>query len=169
MEYSPSFEKSISRVLSHEGGYANNPLDPGRETMWGITARVARENGYKGEMRFMPREEAIRIYHSSYWLPTRCEELHPALAFQLFDAAVNSGPTQAIRWLQKSVGVTEDGIFGPITLSAVKGMDYLKNPIKFLISRGEFLTSLPTWPAFGKGWTRRILTNISFLLEDLQK
>lgn len=165
--FSPSFEKAIPRVLSHEGGYANNPLDPGRETMWGITARVAREHGYKGEMRFMPRDEAIRIYHLSYWLPARCEEIPFPLSFQLFDGAVNSGPVQSIIWLQRALGVKDDGIFGPITLSAVKAGSPGKISLLFLASRGDFQASLPTWPAFGKGWARRNYQNLRFLSEDL--
>lgn len=165
MPRSAAFELAISRVLSHEGGYSNNPIDPGRETMWGITSRTARKWGYKGEMRYLPRETAIDIYHSEYWLPIRGDDVPFPLAFLLFDGAVNSGPPQAIIWLQRVLGVVDDGIFGPKTLSAIRGFE----PLKFLFTvseRGEFQASLPTWPAFGKGWSLRNYKNIRFFIED---
>jgi lysozyme family protein len=164
--YSPAFEKAISRVLGHEGEYSNNPLDPGRETIWGITSRTARKNGYTGEMRYMAREFAVGIYHSEYWLPVRGDDLPFCLSFLLFDGAVNSGPPQSIIWLQRTLGVEDDGIFGPKTLAAVRS----SNPAQFLrliSERGEFQTSLPTWPAFGKGWSRRNYLNLSFFSLDL--
>lgn len=165
---SPAFEKAVSRVLSHEGGYSNNSLDPGRETIWGITARTARKNGYSGEMRYMARETAIDIYHREYWLPIRGDDLPFPLAFQLFDAAVNSGPPQAINWLQRVIGAIPDSIFGPATFSSARTMNPL-DYFKFIIERGEFQTNLPTWPAFGKGWARRNYTNIEFLILDLKE
>lgn len=165
--FSPSFEKAVSRVLSHEGGYVNNPLDPGKETIWGITARIARRNHYDGDMRFMPREFAIDIYHQEYWLPIRGEDLPFPLSFLLFDAAVNSGPPQSIKWLQKICKINDDGIFGPITFSSAQKLDPFDYPL-LIAQRGEFQASLPTWPAFGKGWARRLYTNLRYLSEDLK-
>lgn len=134
--------------------------------MWGITSRVARENGYKGEMRFMPREEAIRIYHACYWLPIRGDDLPLPLAFQVFDGAVNSGPVQAIIWLQRALGVKDDGIFGPITLAAAQKASVLETSLLSIASRGDFQASLPTWPAFGKSWAKRNYQNLRYLTED---
>jgi len=166
--HSPAFTKAVERVLSHEGGYANNPLDPGRETIWGITARTARANNYTGEMRYMPRSTAVDIYHREYWLPIRGDDLPFPLAFQLFDAAVNSGPPQAIKWLQRSLGVDDDGLLGPKTLAAVKSRSTIHLTLLLIATRGEFQADLPTWPAFGKGWARRNYKNIKHALEDLE-
>lgn len=163
---SPAFQKALARVHMDEKGYSNNPADPGRETMWGITARVARKNGYQGEMRFMPRAIADDIYYREYWLPVRGDDIPLHLASVLFDSAVNSGPPQAIIWLQRCLGVHDDGIFGPKTLEAVKKA----NPWTLLLiiaERGEFQANLPTWPAFGKGWARRNYGNIREYVEDI--
>jgi lysozyme family protein len=133
--------------------------------MYGITSRTARKWGYKGEMRFLPREVADDIYHQEYWLPIRGDDIPFSLASLLFDAAVNSGPPQAVVWLQRSLGVKDDGIFGPITLAAVQSA----NPITFLLNiaeRGQFQTNIPTWPAFGKGWARRNYENIKEFVSD---
>src|SRR5687767_1173156 len=97
---SPAFERALKRVHLDEKGYSNNPLDPGKETMWGITARVARKWGYKGEMRFLPLPTANDIYYQEYWLPIRGDDIPFPLASLLFDGAVNSGPPQSIIWLQ---------------------------------------------------------------------
>jgi lysozyme family protein len=164
---SNSFSVAIERVLSHEGGYTNYPSDPGGETNWGITSRTAARWGYKGDMRFLPREKAVEIYENEYWLGTKCDLLPFPLSFQLFDAAVNSGPTQAIKWLQRSLGVDDDGVIGPVTLSAMKGVSGpLTSGLNFLLARGRFYTSLPTWTHFGKGWTNRLLTNLEYLVKD---
>jgi lysozyme family protein len=161
----PAFQKAVNRVLSHEGGYVNNPLDPGKETIWGITARTARKWGYKGDMRFMSRDTAVEIYEQEYWTPVRGDELPFYLAFPTFDAAVNSGPPQAIKWLQRSIGCVDDGIIGPATLYAAKAMPPIKTLLS-MVEREEFQTNLPTWPAFGKGWCRRGNTNLRFFVED---
>lgn len=163
------FEVAVFRVLGHEGGYSNHPADPGGETMWGITKRVALANGYKGEMRFLPREEAIRIYENEYWLPIKGDSLPFPVAFQLFDTAVNSGPVQAIKLLQRALGVKDDGVLGPITLSAAKTRGALDIGVDFLRQRLLFQASLPAFKDFGRGWINRAFTNLSFLLKDAKE
>lgn len=160
------FLRCVNRVLSHEGGYSDHPSDPGGKTMFGITERVARKNGYTGDMRFLPREEAVKIYEAEYWTPIRGDEVPPGIAFTLFDCAVNSGPPLSIKLLQTALGVTVDGVFGPKTLAALTEKEPLPFGLALIRARQEFQMSLPTWPVFGKGWTRRNYANLSFLLED---
>lgn len=154
-----TFDDAFDRLLGHEGGYANDSRDPGQETMWGVTAKVARRNGYQGEMRYLPRDKAKQIYRDLYWAPIRADELPEALRFDVFDAAVNSGVEQAVKWLQRVVGVPADGAIGPQTLAAVAKADALV-PARFLGVRLQFMTDLPVWGAFGKGWSRRIAANL---------
>lgn len=149
------FDRAFDLLLGHEGGYSNHPSDPGGETMWGVTARVARANGYLGDMRAMPRHVAKDLYRKLYWNKIRADELPAEVRYPLFDAAVNSGPAQAIRWLQRAVGVGEDGALGPMTLEAAHRAGAAAS-VRMTAERLDFMTNLPTWPAFGKGWARRI-------------
>jgi lysozyme family protein len=164
---STNFLLAVDRVLSHEGNYSNNPSDPGGETMFGITLRTARKHGYSGEMRFLPRAEAIRIYEEEYWTSIRGDELPFPLAFQLFDFCVNSGPVQAVKLLQRALGLVEDGVFGPETLKYALADKPGRAAYELINQRSAFQSRLPTWPAFGKGWTARNFANIGYLLKDL--
>lgn len=155
-----NFDQAFDRLIGHEGGYANHPNDPGGETMWGITQRVARANGYTGAMRDLPRSEAKRIARASYWNPVSADALPPEIRFDVFDGAYNSGVRQSIRWLQRTLGVVDDGIIGPKTLMAVKAY----NPWQILCyyngHRLFMLTDLSGWEDFGRGWSRRIADNL---------
>lgn len=150
------FDTAFNTLLKHEGDYSNHRSDPGGKTRYGITEAVAREVGYRGDMRELPIDLAKRIYKSRYWDAVRAEELPAAIRYAVFDAAVNSGPRQAIRWLQRAVGATDDGIIGPQTLAAVRAADPEQLVRRVLAQRLRFMTELPNWPAFGRGWARRI-------------
>lgn len=154
-----NFDQAFTRLLGHEGSYSNDPRDNGGETMWGITVKVARANGYFEDMEAMPQSVAKGIYKRMYWDAIKADQLPASCRYDVFDAAVNSGVTQAIKWLQRSVSVPDDGILGPFTLQAVS---VVGNDIKarFNAHRLEFMASLPTWPAFGRGWARRIASNL---------
>lgn len=163
----PAFLKALPRIAEHEGGYVNNPRDPGGPTRFGVIERTARKWGYKGDMRFFPRETADEIFYQEYWLPIHGDDIPFSLAFQLCDMSVNSGPVQTIKILQSLLGVPSDGQFGPITLDAILRGRNSDLGVKFLRARHQFLTKLPTWPVFGKGWSARLLENSFFLCEDL--
>lgn len=151
-----NFDTAFDLVLKYEGGYSDHPSDPGGKTMYGITERVAREVGYKGDMRELPIELAKRVYVERYWKPVCADDLPPSVRYAMFDAAVNSGPAQAILWLQRALGVKADGVLGPITLKAA----YAANPdalrMRMLSQRLRFMAGLSNWPAFSRGWAIRI-------------
>jgi lysozyme family protein len=152
-------EQALAILLKHEGGYSDHPSDPGGATMYGITQRVARQHGYMGHMRDLPLSTATEIYRKSYWMPIRADELPDAMRFHVFDAAVNSGPGQAIKWLQECANVKSDGVIGPITIKAAASA----SPARYNAIRLRLMTSLPTWAAFGKGWARRIADNLDLI------
>lgn len=152
-----NLEDSLKHLLGNEGGFVDNPKDPGGATNFGITQRVAKAHGYNGDMRNLPRSTAINIYKSDYWAPIKADQLSDALRFHVFDAAVNSGPGQAIKWLQSAAGVTVDGAIGPKTLAAAANV----SPARYSAIRLRFMADLPTWSTFGKGWARRIADNLS--------
>ena len=161
-----NFDIAFERLIGHEGGYVFLPQDPGGETNWGVTLRVARENGYMGDMRSLSREQAKSIYRTAYWARSGAESYDPAIGFQVFDTAVNHGIGNAIRFLQRAVGVADDGLVGPATLRAVAAMTVTDVLAKFNAERLEFYTKLSTWDTFGKGWARRIVGNLRYAAED---
>ena len=154
-----NFDQAFADLLGHEGGYTSHPNDPGGETNWGITIAVAREHGYIGSIKDLDQSVAKAIYAKKYWLDAFNKLPYP-VAFQVFDAAVNSGVGQAVRWLQRAAGVADDGKLGPITLATVQAVDPLKLVLLFNAERLLFMTNLSTWPSFGKGWARRVATNL---------
>lgn len=150
------FETAIGKVLGHEGGYADHPDDPGGKTRYGITEAVARRVGYRGDMRELPLDLAKRIYLEEFWRAVRADDLPPAVRYPVFDAAVNSGVGQAIRWLQRAAGVEADGVIGPRTLAAIQALDAQALRSRILAQRLRMMTTLNNWPAFSRGWARRI-------------
>ena len=155
------FPHWLSLVLVHEGGYVNHPKDPGGATNKGVTQAVydawRRKHGKPARsVRFIETTELEGIYRKDYWDAISGDELPDGVDYAVFDFAVNSGINRASRYLQRAVGVAEDGKIGPKTLDAVS----MHNP-KILVNRlcdarMAFLRGLGTFPVFGKGWTRRV-------------
>jgi lysozyme family protein len=160
MGASVDFDTAFTALMGNEGGYSNNPADPGGETMWGITARVARQWGYSGAMKDLPQDTARRIAYDMYWKPAHCPDLPPEVSFDVFDCAYNSGPEQAIKILQRAVGTTDDGVFGPATVMAMGCYTPVAVSKRFNGERLKFYTSLQTFATFGRGWVNRIAGNL---------
>lgn len=162
-----NYDRAFDRLIGNEGGYSNNPNDPGGETMWGVTAKVARASGYLGLMRDMPRETAKSIYKAQYWDACQCGQFDGGVAFQVFDAAVNHGNGQAIKFLQFAAGVTEDGQVGAQTIGSVRAAVPAQLIMRFMSRRLHFWTSLATFQTFGRGWTNRGADNLLFAAGDI--
>ena len=159
------FGKAFDLLIGNEGGYVNNPKDPGGETNWGITKTVAVANGYAGDMRTMPKETAKGIYKKMYWDKLQCDPSPFVVAFQLFDAGVNHGNSQAVKFLQRALSVTDDGVIGAKTIAAVSKLDDLQIAVLFNVERIEFYADLKTFSTFGKGWIRRIASNLKLAIK----
>ena len=157
-----TFIQIFNRLIGHEGGYVNDPRDPGGETNWGITKRTAQANGYQGSMRAMTREQAYKIYYSAFWLRYQCDKMPDAVAFQFFDTAVNHGLGNASRMLQRAVNVADDGIIGNMTIAAIKKMAISDVIMRLNAERLEFYCKLSTFATFGKGWVRRVAGNLKY-------
>jgi lysozyme family protein len=107
-------------------------------------------------MRELPLDAARLIYRAAYWDAVRADELPAGVRYAVFDAAVNSGVRQAVRWLQRALGVSDDGVLGPRTMASAQAQDPEALLRRMLAQRLNFMTSLSTWPSFGRGWARRI-------------
>lgn len=152
MNFTTAFEK----LLGHEGGYSDHKDDPGGKTRYGVTEAVAREVGYRGDMRELPLDLAQRIYKDRYWDAVQAEHLPADIRYAVFDAAVNSGVAQAAKWLQRACGVKDDGVIGPQTIRAANALHPEGLKRKMLAQRLRFMATLANWPAFGRGWANRI-------------
>lgn len=153
------FDQCFDKLISHEGGYVNDPRDPGGETQFGISKRAYPQVDIKA----LTLDAARAIYKRDYWDRAQCDKLPPALAYLLFDAAVNSGIGQAIRFLQRAVGLADDGVLGPVTLAAVQRYDAEALCARFVGQRLEFMSKLSSWDAFGRGWARRLADQLKGL------
>lgn len=147
-----NFALALDFVLAHEGGYVNDPQDPGGETKYGISKRA-----YPSlDIANLTREDAAKIYRSDYWDKCRCGELPPGTDLLTFDAAVNQGPRAAIQMLQDALNVKVDGIIGPITLRAAQtvGMDLVP---ELAAIRMHAYALNPSFHRYGLGWSRRLI------------
>lgn len=154
-----NFDRAFDDLMVNEGGYSNNQNDPGGETMWGVTKNTAKSYGYCGPMESMPKSVAKSIYSTMYW-EKWMENIDYRMAFSIFDTVVNSGKDRAFRILQKTLGVEVDGDVGNKTLTAIGRVGDIKSFIMaYNLERLLFLTTLPTWKSFSKGWTLRIINN----------
>ena len=130
----------------------DDPRDPGLVTKFGISQRA-----YPlVDIRNLTEEQAKEIYLQDYWERCNCGSLPPALGFLLFDAAVNQGPILAIRVLQRSLGVKEDGVVGPITIGAATTNPLHGSVAELVARRALRYATLPMLGAFGLGWFRRL-------------
>lgn len=154
-----AFDRALSFCLAHEGGFVDNPADPGGATNLGITLATLR--AWRGaavtvaDVRALKRDEAAAIYRAYYWEPIQGDALPPALALLVFDAAINSGVTRAKSWLQQACGVRVDYRIGPVTLAAAQRGGRAVC-IEFVALRTAYLGALPSWRTFGLGWSRRL-------------
>lgn len=147
------FDRCVRAVLLEEGELSDKNKDPGGLTKYGISQRA-----YPNlDIQRLTADDAIELYRRDYWNPVRGTDLPPPLALLVFDCAVNQGTGTAVRLLQKVVGVTEDGQFGPVSLRAVRSraLDQLltnfcaERALRYEFNRNE--------EVFGRGWYRRLL------------
>jgi len=151
-----NFDEAFKTLIGHEGGYVDHPADPGGATNFGISKR-----SYPGEdIRGMTLERAKAIYLRDYWQMAGCDYVPDKLRFSLFDMAVNSGVKQSIMTLQRAVGADADGVLGPKTMMLLSNMPPAQFIARFNGYRLQFMSALPMWPAFGRGWANRIAQNL---------
>ena len=155
-----NFEASLAHVLQSEGGYSNLSADPGGMTNLGCTKAVWEEFvGHpvsEADMRGLTPADVAPLYKRKYWDKVSGDDLPAGLDYAVFDAAINSGPGRAAKWLQEAVGVEADGAIGKGTLAAVAAFDVQELIKAYNDKRLGFLQGLPTFGTFGKGWTNRV-------------
>jgi lysozyme family protein len=166
------FDRAFDRLISHEGGFTNDSLDPGNWTggrvgfgdLNGTKFGIASHSYPYLDIKNLTLSDAKAIYKRDFW--DILNDAHPAIKFQIFDAAVNHGRGNAIRFLQRAVKVADDGVWGNISQAALKAMDHNDVLLRFVAYRLKFWASLKTFNAHGRGWTNRGADNLLFAAED---
>lgn len=157
-----NFDTAFDRLMGNEGGYVNDPRDPGGETNWGISKR-----SYPFvDIRNLSRMQAKAIYLRDFWQRGQMDQYDGAIAYQVFDIAVNSGIETAIRLLQRAAGVADDGHIGPVTVAAIRSKSVTDMLMLIVAERLDFWRKLSTWPVYGKGWAGRAATDLRYAAED---
>lgn len=159
-----TFEQCLNIVLEHEGGYIHHESDPGGETNFGISKRY-----YPNlDMKNLTVSQAAQIYKMDYWDKSMCEMLPFTIRLLFFDACVNQGIPRATMLMQRSCGLSGDGVLGPISLNAIREMPTKDLIYRFSMARLDAYTKNPNWPTFGKGWVKRLndvtIRSLVFLL-----
>lgn len=157
-----TFDLAFDRLLGSEGGYVNDPRDPGGETNWGISKRAYPHL----DIRHLTRDGAKAIYLRDFWTRIHADELYDGVAFQTFDFAVNSGIETAVRLLQRALGVADDGYWGLASRAAADARSESGTILLLNAERLDYMTRLTNWPVAGKGWARRIAANLRYGAQD---
>ncbi|GEO82287.1 glycoside hydrolase family 108 protein [Pararhodospirillum oryzae] len=183
--HDPVWAAALAAVLAHEGGYVDDPHDPGGATQWGISLRWlclldddAGDIDGDGDVdaddvRALTPAQAGALYYKEWWAPLRCPQMPPPIAIKLFDTAINVGQRRAVRMLQQALNaqrvqprLTEDGLLGPRTLAAVQAPMWVQSPTMtkaLLAAMAEAQESYyqglvdrkPARARYLRGWTRR--------------
>ena len=154
-----NFEACLNFVLKHEGGWSDDPHDPGGATMKGVTLLAYKvylgRLPSKEELRNIPDDHLIDLYRTRYWDNASCDDLETGVDLVVFDMAVNGGVGRSSRMLQRCVGASVDGAIGAKTIALTNGILPRDLVIRFSTERRNFYKTLETFDRFGKGWLRR--------------
>lgn len=157
-----TFDEAFDRLLGHEDGYVNDPKDPGGETKWGISKRSYPNENIKN----LTRERAKALFKRDFWDRVNANALPDGVAFQCADFAYHSGAETAVRYLQRALGVADDGHWGPVSQAAADKASESDMIMLLNAERLDFMTRLSNWPHVGRGWARRIANNLRYGAQD---
>ena len=153
------FDIIIQKVLESEGGYVNDPHDPGGETNYGISKRAFPDV----DIAKLTKADAKSIYRKDYWKPSRADELPDNIIYIYFDMVINMGLSAAVKVLQKAVNSKKkgrlkvDGRVGPNTIKHSKGLEAKRLRAYRSLRYAELIMKRPSLERFYYGWFRRTL------------
>lgn len=149
-----NFDRAFEIIIGHEGGYVNDPRDPGGETKYGISKRA-----YPAEdIQNLTLDRAKFLYKRDYWDAVDAESIPGAARLMVFDCSVNCGVTTAKKILQRAVEVKDDGIIGAKTRAAISNTPDLEQ--RFAGFWLQYYTDLKGFDTYGKGWVRRVANDL---------
>jgi lysozyme family protein len=159
-----TFDDCLAVVLREEGGFVDDPHDPGGTTNLGVTKAVwdhwVGRPSSEADMRGLTPAKVAPLYRAQYWNALQCDSLPIPLAMCVFDFGVNAGVSRGARYLQQVLGVAVDGHIGPASIAAVQHMAISPGVAelvrRYSIARKAYYQSLPQFPRYGRGWMRRV-------------
>ena len=168
------FDTVFDRVIGSEGGFQADAKDRGSWTggevgkgkLVGTKYGLAAMTYPTLDIKSLTVQQAKDIYFRDWWTKFGMGGWPKALSFQMFDAAVNHGVGRANQFLQRALGVKDDGVIGPVTVAAVSKADTNDLLLRFLAERLEYFTNVKTWDSYSKGWARRVAENLRYAAED---
>ena len=155
-----NFPSEVGDELVFEGGYVDDPADPGGATDFGIT--LATLSHFLGraasiaDLQGMDDSTKAAIYRTMFWNVIQGDSLPSGVDLVTFDMAVNGGPRRAAEMLQMVVGASADGVIGPLTLKAVAAQPTAAVINSFTAARTSFYEKQPDFARFGDGWLNRV-------------
>ncbi|EJX05866.1 protein containing DUF847, partial [gut metagenome] len=154
------FEKYKPMLQSLEGGWSDNPMDPGGATMCGVTLKTYRSyygsDRTKEDLRHITDRQWTRIM-KDYWDRCHGDEIISQSVAEIFiDWYINAGGS-AIRCTQRALGLEPDGIVGHDTISALNSQDSCQVWKTVRDARVDYYLRLGRkMPVFLKGWMNRV-------------
>ena len=179
-----NFDQAFERLIGHEGVLSTDPNDRGNWTSGRIGEGTLKGSKYgisamsypSLDIRNLTLDEAKAIYLSDYWNRHHIDRMPATIRFDVFDGVVNSGPGSkrfnrdgAIRWVQRALGAVDDGVVGPKTLAAMEAANEDAFVVEFNSIRLMAMTLMAGWPTQGRGWARRIATNLKELANAIKQ
>jgi lysozyme family protein len=164
-EPADAFPSAFAWTVGEEGGFTDDPRDSGNWTAGKVNAGECRGTKYgisaaahpDVDIAALTVDGARAIYREQYWDANRLGELPDRIGAAVFDGAVNSGARPAIAWLQKALGQPDTGVVDDQTIAAARAAtDPSGVLMRYWGQRLKFLADLSTFPAFGRGWSRRV-------------
>jgi len=162
------FERAFAELIGNEGGYKRDARDRMDWTsgIIGLGQLLGTKYGLSAgtyphlDIPNITLEQAQAIYKTEWWDKFKGDYFPYELGFQMFDSEVNHGHSMGIKFLQRALGVKDDGVIGPVTIAAIGKYDGDKLVMRFLAVRMQFFTDCDTWATHGRGWARRIANNL---------
>jgi len=168
-----NFLAAFAELIGHEGGFKKEAKDRmdwtggrvGVGTLVGTKYGISAGTYPKLDIVNLTLAEAQAIYKRDWWDRFKGDLLPYELAFQIFDSEVNHGAKMGVKFLQRALGVIDDGSLGPVTLKTIGAHDEDQIIMRFLAVRLRYFTECATWDTHGRGWARRVANNLMLATE----
>lgn len=174
------FDVGLNWLIRAEGGFVNDPNDPGGATNMGVSLRavqlrdVDRDGALdfdldrdgdvdEWDIRLVTPAQAAEFYRADYWNAAGCTKVQAGLDVALFDSAVLQGPRTATALLQLALKVTPDGLMGPRTAAAARALPLAVALPRFQAERVVRMTAAPAWRHYSRGWVKRLFQLDAFV------